>query len=289
MSVNTSLSPLQYHCFDSRASVFIFTTFNVTKIFLLLPLFILILYLGYQRWRRQHTSTTTSHSDIFTYHMVAIELNSLLASILFICGSYTNLPGMAKVGIYVANMTFPGQMFFHILTCVERYLAVVHPITFLGLRKAGGVRIRNICIGCVWLLSFGWIGVTALYAPNIPIIPLFCFLVFSLIIVSFCSLSAVCVLIRSGPGEGGTNREQPHRSKQRAFHTIMTIMAVLWLWFLGILVCVALDESPLLTHSDGCVAMISGIWFSLPSSLVLPLLFLHRAGKLMCCHYSNEQ
>ncbi|KAJ4945170.1 hypothetical protein JOQ06_013706, partial [Pogonophryne albipinna] len=55
-----------------------------------------------------------------------------------------------------------GESLFHVLTCLERYLAVVRPIIYLRLRNVQGVRIRNISIG----------------------------------------LSVLCVLIRPGPGNG---------------------------------------------------------------------------------------
>ncbi|KAL7375679.1 hypothetical protein ABVT39_021978 [Epinephelus coioides] len=286
MSVNSTLTSNTihhpfFHCSDVTVNFIISVAFTVTKFLLLHPLSILVLYLGHQRWRRQR-STTMSHSDFFTVQMAAMELISQSGWVLFCCGYYADRPVMSIVGMYLCFIIFPGQTFFHILTCVERYLAVVHPVTYLGLRHSAGVRIRNISTGCVWLLCFGWIGVTALYMPEFPIIPFLSFLIFSLFVVSFCSLSVLHVLIRPGPGEVGGDREQVHQSKQRAFHTIMAIMGVLCLMFVGILVCVALDASPLLSSTDGCVVMISAIWFSLPSSLVLPLLFLHRAGKLQC-------
>ncbi|XP_044040228.1 uncharacterized protein LOC122870237 [Siniperca chuatsi] len=291
MSVNSSNSSLYllfYHCFDSRTAVFIYTTYLNIKILLGLPLSILIFYLGHRQWRRQSSTTRTSHSDVFTYHLAAIELTTVVAFIFFFCGSYTDLPVMKKVGFYVGNMGFPGEMFFHLLTCVERYLAVVHPVTYLGLRQSGGVRIRNISVVCVWLLCFGWTGVLALYDPHFPSIPFSCILVFTLFVVSPCSLSVLCVLIRPGPGKVGGGEERVDQSKQRAFHTVVAITGVLWLWFVGLLVCVALEASLLLSYSDGCVVAVSAIWLNLPSSLVLPLLFLHRAGKRLCCRYSSD-
>ncbi|XP_045921540.1 uncharacterized protein LOC123980989 isoform X2 [Micropterus dolomieu] len=136
MSDNSSSYLLVFQCFDSRAAVFIYYTFFIIKILLILPLCILILYLGHRRWRQQNITTTMSHSDFFTYQMAAVELTSVVASIFFFCGAYTDLPMMTKVGLYVSTMTFPGEMLFHILTCVERYLAVVHPVTYLGLRQS---------------------------------------------------------------------------------------------------------------------------------------------------------
>lgn len=179
---------------------------------------------------------------------------------------------MVKVGLHLSNMVFPAEIFFHILTCVERYLAVVHPITYLGLKHSG--RVRNIGAMCVWVLSFGWSSVLALCDLQFPIIPFFCLIAFSLIAVSFCSLRVLCDLIRPGPGEKGRNKECVGPSKQKAFHTIMAKMGVLWVWFVGYLDCFSLSTTQLLSYSDRCVVVASGLCFGLPSSLILPLLFI---------------
>lgn len=184
------------------------------------------------------------------------------------------------VGLSLFAVTYCGQMFFHILTCVERYLAVVHPITYFRLKKAGGIRLRNVLIVCTWLMCFGGIVATAFNLGNVPFIPTAFVFIASFLIVSFCSLRVLCVLTRPGPGERGGDKKQIDQSKQRALHTVMAIMVVLWLWFVGCFSCILVDASTLLSYSDGCFVIVSGLWFTLPSSLVLPLLFLHRAGKL---------
>ncbi len=274
---------LQHSSFTSsplpQASIFIQ---QICQSVLLLLLSIFILYLGLQQWRQHHSFTTTSHSDIFTYHMATMELIWGLGSGFFFCDTSSNLPEMMIVGYCLSSIILYGEIFFHLLTCVERYLAVVHPITYLGLKNARGVRIRNISIGCVWLLCFIWSGGTVLLLTTLRIFLLFCFLVFSLVVISFCSLSVLRVLIRPGPGEVGWDKEWVDQWKQREFLTIMAVMRVLWLWFGGILVSYALDASPQLSPNVGCVVKTSAFWSSLSSSLVSPLSYLLRAGKLPC-------
>lgn len=192
------------------------------------------------------------------------------------------------VGLCGVSMFFYAEILFHLMTCVERYLAVIHPVIYLGLRKERGVRIRNASIGCVWLLCFGSTGVTILYLPNYPSILLYCLLVVSVAVVSFCSFSVLCVLIGPGPGEGGRGKEQVDQAKDRAFHIITAITVVLWLWFVGLLVCIALISSPQLGPSSTCLVLACTGCLQLPGTLVLPLLYLHRAGKLPCCRYGNE-
>lgn len=281
MSVNASSSDLVYHCTEVRAAFFIATAFLITKSLLILPFAILFLYLGHQRWQQHRSFATTNHSDIFIYQVAILDIFFVLGTVLYLPGKYSSISQLMTAGFYVSNLSFSGSVLFHTMTCAERYLAVVHPVTYLRLRQSGGLRIRNMGIVCVWLLCFVWCGVGSM---DFPFIPLFCLLAIALTVVSFFSLRVLCVLIRPGPGEVGGDREWAHQSKQRAFQTIMAITGAQLMWLSGILVSLSMDLSKLLDHNDGCVVMVCGYWFSLPSHLVLPSLFLHRARKRICCH-----
>ena len=133
-------------------------------------------------------------------------------------------------------------------------------------------------IGCVWLLSCGLLGVISQYVPNIPFILYFILLVISSVVISFCSVSVLCVLIRRRPGAVGGDRQRVDKSKKKAFITITAILGVLLVFCLGMLVGLAVEHWNLLNNSDGgCVVLMSTYWLYLPSSSVLPLLFVHRA------------
>ena len=290
MSINSS-SESSLHsmleCFSSRGSTSIHTAFLISYI-LFLPLFILVLYAGYQKWRKQRSVATaliTSHSDICTYNMVVLELIGFSGYCSCCYGIYSKQHTVLMVGLTIYSIVAPGQTLFHLVTCVERYLAVVHPITYLGLRQSGGV--RNISIMCVWLLSFGTLVITRI-SYHFIVMYSFLFVVISSTVVSFCSISVLCVLIRPGPGEDGGKRERVDQSKQRAFHTIMAIMGALLLKLFSNLAVIALSALSVFSNKESCLVWISAEWFSLPSSLVLPLLFLQRAEKLPGCKHNTE-
>ncbi|KAM8746521.1 uncharacterized protein AB9X84_014747 [Acanthopagrus schlegelii] len=247
MSVDSSSNSSLHHSFEDcaifRKSIPVYVALCISLL-LLFPLFILVLCVGCQRWRKQRSAAAagpvTSHSDVFTFNMVVLELIGILGLCLNFFGAYNNQPDVLRVGSLMAAITVPGESLFHLLTCVERYLAVVHPVTYLGLKQTGGVRIRNLIIG----------------------------------------LTALCVLIRPGPGEVGGKRKPVDQSKQRALHTMMAVAGTLLLRFLGSFVATITQFSSDLNDTDKCLVILSAAWFCLPSSLVLPLLFLHRAGKL---------
>ncbi|KAF3837454.1 hypothetical protein F7725_004918 [Dissostichus mawsoni] len=226
--------------------------------------------------------------DVFTFHMVVMELFGMSSSVTCFCGAYKNHQNMVKVGCNMFAITSCVKMFFHVLTCMERYMAVVHPLTYRNLSKSGGVMIRNICVGFVWFLLAGLIALRLQMGNNFNMILFFCNLVLSLIVSSFCNISVVRVLNRAGPGEEGANAGKTDKLKQKALVTITAIMTVLLLRFSGNLICLSLGSSQVLSSYDTCVVLTSGVWFCLPSGYVLPLLFLHRAEKLPCLKYNKK-
>ena len=74
----------------------------------------------------------------------------------------------------------------------------------------------------------------------------------------------------------GGDSERVDKSQKKAFITITAILV----FCLGMLVGLVVEHSNLLNYSDGCVVLMSTYWFCLRSSLVLPLLFVHRAKEL---------
>jgi len=283
-SLLSNLSSINHHltsymsCFLCSPGSFIFTSYIITNIFLLLPLCIFILYHGLQQQRQKRSTSTAaamSHCDCFTYHMVTIELIGSSGCIVCSCAIISTRTDILSVGFSILSFTGFGKMFFHILTCLERYLAVVHPIIYLSLKQERGIRIRNISTGCVWLLCS---VLTSLQTTKeLFIIVNFCLLILSLIVISFFSIFVLYVLISPGPGEQNRGRQKAEQPKKRAFYTIVTILGALVLNFTCGLVWAVLFASG---ESINCVIMTCELWFHLPSSLVLPLLFLHREGKL---------
>ncbi|KAM3590233.1 uncharacterized protein V6R79_006285 [Siganus canaliculatus] len=285
MADNSSFADMysvMHKCFNSTVGVVNITAFTVSSIVLILPLCIFIVYLGVQRWRQRRPGQTMSHSDVFTYHMVVMEITNISGAIAACCAVFTGAFHMVMVSMDILIVSSTGQTYFHLLTCVDRYLAVVHPVTYLRLRTEKGARIRNIAAGCVWFLCSGNIWFKFVISLEFVSPFIYFFMVATLIILCFCSLSILCVLIRPAPGDGGGARQRVDQSKLRAFHTIMAILGMLLVRFGGNLVNAVEFASPVADETRLCVFALSTFWFYLPSSLILPLLYLQRAGKLAC-------
>ncbi|KAG7496956.1 hypothetical protein JOB18_028815 [Solea senegalensis] len=254
----------------------------VAYLVVILPLNVLVLHLTHQQWRRPSSAAVAAQSDLITVHTSIMELMNIVGTVLTSSGVYSHTPYVVVVGLLPGMVNMNAVMLFHTLTCVERYLAVVHPIAYLGLKNAKGIRIRNINIGAIWMMSFGGCMTLILTILPFTVISLFS-ISFNLVVVCFCSLSVLCALVRPGPADRFGRRQQVDQSKLRAFHTIMIILCVLLFKFGGYILCFALYVTQVLSNTEKCYLWTSLFWFCLPSNLVLPLLFLHRAGKLCCC------
>lgn len=275
-----------YQCDQSLVANYIIITFTITSVVFLLPVYIFILHLGFKQWQQQSFSTMAmSHFDFFTYHMVLFEVLSIFASIFICCGRNTNNEHLMLMGLVLTAVSQTGQLCLHILTCAERHLAVVHPLTYLSLKGRRWIRARNVTISFVWLLSILMIiNIFQLRSNDkylVAIIPV-AFTLFPVLV--FC-LSVLRVLIRSGPGEGNGGRQLIDQSKLRAFYVIVGVLVVMllrlsWNIISGLLMLH-------FSESVKCGLIYFGLWASLPSSLLMPMLYLQRKGKLLCSKEKN--
>lgn len=264
-------------CLTSPEGIAITMAFAITSLLVLLPLYIFILYKGVQQWRQQQTKTTIGHTDIFTYHMVVIELLSVIGSIVLTFGASTKLSWLLQMGVILLSLNYFGQVFFHVLTCAERYLAVVHPIIYLRLKNGKGIKIRNTGIGCFWLLCLAWGSTITMHTKSYFNFIILLFTTLVLISISIMNLLIVYVLIGLGPK--GRRKQQSDPSKLKVLFTTMAILGTLLFRFLWSIASIVVMNSEHIEESKKCSFSISLLWVNIPSSLVLPVLFLQKERK----------
>lgn len=260
-------------CFTTAGSIIIIS-FNIVISFTQLPLNIFVMYLLVHQWL-QNPAKSKSHSDVFTFQMVTVGLMTVLASLLLCLGIHFCMLQLVSVVLNIFIVLFYGELFFHLLTCLDRYLAVAKPVTYLSLRSDKGIRIRNIIIACVWLVGFP--SLTMGFIRESEFIFIYCIMVFFLIIMIFCNIRILFILIRPLPGD---NRQpKADQSKMKAFYTILIIMTALMLKFGWDTISGRLIYLVQLQWELKCVIMMSTIWTTLPINMVLPLLLLYRKRK----------
>lgn len=255
-----------------------------TATVLLLPLFALVLYIGHHQWRGTGSvgMAAISHSDVLTYNIIPVELFSIFGHMCNLGLIFTNVKMFVQLAFIFVTIGTNGTTTIHLLTCVEHYVAVCHPVQYLKSKKPRNIRIRNISIVCYWLLSVSGSSMAVQYLnigqPQIFIMGIFT-LSLQFLCVVYCNILILCSLRRPGPGAAHRNTVTVNVKKRRAFYTVTAIMAVLLLRFLGAIVQLVC----LLWLMNNCFIQMFCLLFNLPSSLVQPLLFLHRAGKLLFC------
>ncbi|KAJ0055689.1 hypothetical protein NL108_009627 [Boleophthalmus pectinirostris] len=268
-STNSSDSNQLYLC------QYVYISWSIVCV-LILPLFVSVIVLVILTCRAPRSSSL-SHADIFTFNMATLEIIGVIGAcftLLLLVPSTLSLYIAGENLLYMATI---GQTLFHLLVCMERYFAVVHPVTYLRLKKNANV-IRDSCVAAVWLYSF---GMACMYnfkdqvfiAHSVLFVGLA-----TLVLITFFCASVLRVLIRPGPGERGGHRRRMDQSKRRAFYTMVVITVTLLLKFITIFASFRGMKNNM-TEENLCLLIVSAQWFNIPSSLVLPVLLLHRHMK----------
>lgn len=265
-------------CLNYTTAALVVTILSITSILLLLPLLIFAFCDVLRQQQRRRTRRTSSSSHLFTYHLMAFELLSILGSVACLCGSVTDYKPLKIVWLYALAFTAPGQTLLHLLSCLERYVAVLHPIIFRRLKEAKMITMRNVVIAFIWLLCSSQIGLLRL-TNWIPTVFMQCSLWFTFSLSSFFSISALCALIRPRLSRKAGDREQTGRPKLMASYAIMVHLGGLWLRFLGQMFILFVFLSVHMGMAEQCMMAMSGLWFGIPNSLMLPLLVVHRTRK----------
>lgn len=268
-------------CSTSSASSLMFLSFTCISFSVLVPLSSLVLFTAIQR-QCQRPSTTTSNYDLISYNILALELINLLACGIYLVGRFTLRLVLMKTGLSAVYFVFQGRLLFHCLTCVEQYVAVMHPIIYRNLKTNSGVLARNAIIAFVWLVSLLILVFAYLYSDSFPHIPILLLFALGLATISYCTLSVLHALIRPGPGEVSGNKRKVDQAKKRAYVSIAVIAGAMYVTYIITVTCIALHASSVLEYNEGCVVLTVSFFSCLPSSVSTPLLFLYRAGKLPC-------
>lgn len=268
-----------FHMLAMQVSTAIF----IINIFIL-PLYICVFVVSCQQWKKCRSA---SHSDICTIHICVMEVLAFFGLLLYVCAPYIRVPYLDHYGTFIMGLMAPGTTLLHLLTCVERYLAVVHPVTYYqDLKQMVAVKIRNVSIGCIWLLCLSLtclFDVFWVYTYFVLVL-----LAISLILVSFCSFSILVILMRPRPSaDVSINTCRVDRKKRRAFNIVILIDGVLLLKFMSAMITQVFYLKYVNVYAH--VLMWCLAWLNLPSMLLLPLVFLHRAGRLPSCKQDNTK
>ncbi|XP_061118023.1 proteinase-activated receptor 3-like [Conger conger] len=246
-----------------------YLTMQFINMFLGIPANLMVL------WLLHKNKGDSSSSDIFILHLAILDTFFCLipplefANIVFLTTSSTWYVLRFFYGVKDSSPLFLSCI------CLDRYMAVLHPITFTELKDRSH---RTVCVAVVWLVTL--IYAVAKCVGNIPNFEK----VFTVLILAafafmlFCNVAILHALRQSGPG-----RDEMHPVKKRAFKMVLIILAIIVFNYFP---PVALFPFQEYFTADVFTCYIHYIAFGFMdiSSSIQPLLYLSREiPRVLCC------
>nr|XP_055035558.1 chemokine XC receptor 1-like [Misgurnus anguillicaudatus] len=193
----------------------LYACFSSINVLVGLPTHICVIWLIITR---SESGTTL---EFFTLNFSVCEIIICLSCFLDILTVWFS--SLEEIVYFLLGLLITGRPLFQCLICVERYLAVVHPVTFL---KYKPLRYKVICCTAVWIISLGSCLACMFLVVVLNDMVVYTwllsiqFLLF-LSIQLFCCVAVLRALKQSGPGERGREKEEENHTKRRAFYIIL--------------------------------------------------------------------
>ncbi len=215
-------------------------------------------------------------SEFFNFNLNVCEIFFSLSSLAFLLSE--RFPVFVTIQRLSLGLAITIRPLFQCLICVERYLAVIHPVIFL---KYKPLRYKMVSSVVVWLLGVGscLFSMFIFLSNNIIAFTWFVLLQFLLFlsIQLFCCLAVLRGLKRSGPGE--RKREEENDMKRKAFYLILITTVTMVLIYAPFIISAMLS---ILIQQDILVLLPISFAFFILGGFVQPVLYLHRSGKCSC-------
>ncbi|KAF7650522.1 hypothetical protein LDENG_00124930 [Lucifuga dentata] len=217
--------------------------------------------------------------EFFSFNLTVSEMLFGIANIISFIHLFHCISSLHQALSFFSGFLFVGRPLFQTCICVERYLAVIHPVLFLRLKP-----LKYKLVGCavVWLLVLIFCFTLAFMTKAMLFNLQSCIISFYLLLCLvklFCCLSVFWALKKPGPGEGGREREQRDDLKMKAFKVILIIT-----------VCTVMTYTPfvlifiLQNYIEFQEAYVACVSIAVMTGFVYPFLYLHRTGKLPASH-----
>ncbi|XP_043091999.1 C-C chemokine receptor type 8-like [Puntigrus tetrazona] len=215
-------------------------------------------------------------SEFFILNLSVCEIGICLNALVLVLSLW--FTSLVPFELFLVGFTMAGRPLFQCLICVERYLAVVHPVTFL---KYKPLRYRAICCAVVWIIIFCSCLLCMYFLDSQRryihtwLSSLQMMLVISLQL--FCLVAVLRALKRSGPGGKTRQKEEENHLKRRAFYIILITTMTTVIMYAPKTVT---GFSEILTSDSTKRVWFTGSTCFVLAGFVQPFLHLHRAGKL---------
>nr|XP_046230853.1 proteinase-activated receptor 3 [Scatophagus argus] len=199
-------------CKDMPAVLIWYLGLQLINMFLGIPANIMVL------WLIHKNKGDSSTSDIFILHLAVLDvlfcliLPLELANLVYLTTSST-----WYVLRFFYGMKDSSPLFLSCI-CLDRYMAVLHPITFTGLKDR---QHRAVLAFIVWVITLTY--AVAKCMGTIHNFEIFTVMILTaFVFMVFCNIAILWALKQSGPG-----RDEMHPVKKRAFKMVLIILAII--------------------------------------------------------------
>ncbi len=201
--------------------------------------------------------------------------------------SHSSIPSVLYVLI---GLCWTVRPLLQICMCMEHYLAVIHPVTFLRYK---GIQYRFAL--AAWLIgaasSVRLIFIRIEYFPDHVFLFIFCS---GVIIISVCCASVLCALKRTGPGDRNNvemtekdthtksdrGRAVENQQKRKAFRIISHILASILVCYLPLVVAYFMRMANFSEQVFACDIFPAILSITRITVLISPLVRMYSEGHL---------
>ncbi len=224
------------------------------------------------------SSTTKKMMDILNFNMALFHNLQYLLSVVHLIVLFAWSPlqmNILETVLMYAQIGGPMSLSF---ICMERFIAVVYPMSYPLLKK---YRIREICSVAAWLITVPCALLAALSTENTGESQGFKFfpyvvLTIMTMMVTRSSIIVARTLKRCGPG-----RDKLHPTKKKAFKTVCATSCIALFCYAPVAVLQNLTTGNKTTYL--CVTAPLSVFLLTVASVVHPLFYLYAHGKLFTC------
>ncbi|XP_064181213.1 proteinase-activated receptor 3-like [Anguilla rostrata] len=236
-------------------------------------------------WQVARKKSDSSTSDIFIFNLAISDAYFCLMTIIFLVNRLLlNDKMMWYFQLFAYGIKDSTPLFLTCI-CLDRYMAVVHPIVFTGIRDN---KIRVALSILVWGLMLAYALSKSVVGEDSTINAFTGLILSAFIIMIFCNISVIWNLRKSVMG-----KEKMHPMKKKAFRTVVITLAIIVFNYLPPVALFPFAAYYSFVEFKCYISMISYSIMDLSSSIE-PLLYMSKMERLTklpcsCCQRSSEE
>lgn len=215
-------------------------------------------------------------AEFFNLNLTVCEILFCLCSVLYIAS--TKFPTLTAATYFLFAQPGVGRPLINCAICIERYIAVLHPVSFL---KYKPLRYKLLCSVIIWVIVIVFCVFCMFVLPNnlylfiCVYLPLYTLLLF---IKLFCFLAIVKALKNPSPGEIKKEKEKANLTKRKAMSVISIITIIMLVKFTPLFLVGTLYRTLSVAYFKliWCIVVV----LALVLSYVSPVMYIYKVRTL---------